>query len=124
MSERLFQGRFDLRNSQLTFVDAHDVTPAGFTALPLPHRLPVASPEPTSPDIYHFTGRFIREASQEIAIASPEIAAYHLMNHVYTPFTAFDQEEMWVLLLNTKNYVTHEALVYRGTVNSAIVCFF
>ena len=43
------------------------------------------------------------------------------MENIYTPFDAFDQEELWVLLLNTKNWVTHEAMVYRGTINTVQV---
>jgi len=33
----------------------------------------------------------------------------------------FDQEETWVLLLNTKHKITREAMVYRGTVNAAYI---
>ena len=37
------------------------------------------------------------------------------------PFDQFSQEEMWVLLLNSRTRITHEVMVYRGTVNSALV---
>ena len=30
----------------------------------------------------------------------------------------YDQEELWACILNTKNRITHEAMIYRGTVNS------
>ena len=49
---------------------------------------------------------------------SPGDAANHLLRKIYTPFEQFDQEELWTLLLNTKNRVTHEVLVYRGTLNT------
>ena len=64
------------------------------------------------------TSRFVRSVREEILIRSPFDAAEHLLNHVFTPFEAFDQEELWVVLVNTKHRITHEAMVYRGTVNS------
>jgi DNA repair protein RadC len=63
-------------------------------------------------------GRFVRAVKDEINARSPADVAQHLLQHVYVPFEAFDQEELWVLLLNTKNRITHETLVYRGTVSS------
>src|SRR4051812_30555070 len=66
-------------------------------------------------------GRFVRMVKEEIVIRSPSDAAEYLLNHVFTPFDAFDQEELWVVLLNTRKRITHEALVYRGTVNSIYV---
>jgi DNA repair protein RadC len=62
--------------------------------------------------------RFVRQVREEIVVRTPYDAAQHLLNHVFYPFDAFDQEELFVLLLNTKNRITHEAMVYRGTVNS------
>lgn len=62
--------------------------------------------------------RFVRSVQEEVVIRSPADAAVHLLNHVYTPFDQFDQEELWTLLLNTKNRVTHEVLVYRGTLDT------
>ena len=62
--------------------------------------------------------RFVRQLKEEVVIRSPHDAAEHLMRNVYVPFEIFDQEELWTCLLNTKNRITHEAMVYRGTVNS------
>jgi DNA repair protein RadC len=62
--------------------------------------------------------RFTRVVREEVAVRTPSDAAYHLLKHVYTPFDALDQEEAWSLLLNTKNNITHETMIYRGTVNS------
>jgi len=87
-----------------------DVTPAEFTGLSFPEIQP---PEPSR--------RFVREAKDDVQIASPAEAAHYLMQRIYTPFEAFDQEEMWLLLLNTKGWITHEVMVYRGTVNMAYV---
>jgi DNA repair protein RadC len=65
--------------------------------------------------------RFTHEVKEDIRVHSPAIAAAYLLSHVYTPFEAFDQEEVHVLLLNTKNKITHQSLVYRGTVNMASI---
>lgn len=66
-------------------------------------------------------GRFIRQVREEVVVRSPHDAALHLITRVFTPFEAFDQEELWVLLLNTQNRITHEAMVYRGTVNTVYI---
>ena len=65
--------------------------------------------------------RFVRPVREELFIRTPRDAAEHLLQHVYTPFDQFDQEELWTLLLNNKNRVTHEVLVYRGTINTVYV---
>lgn len=61
--------------------------------------------------------RFVRAVREEVIVRSPADAANHLLQHVYTPFDQFDQEEVWTLLLNTRNRITHEVMVYRGTLN-------
>ena len=63
-------------------------------------------------------GRFVREVPDRVCIRSPGDAARYLLEKVYTPFDDFDQEEVWVLLLNNKNRITHEVMVYRGQVNA------
>lgn len=62
--------------------------------------------------------RFVRAVREEVIVRTPADAANHLMQHIFTPFDQFDQEELWTLLLNTRNRITHEVLVYRGTLNS------
>lgn len=64
------------------------------------------------------SSRFVREVRESVHIRTANDAAQHLMQRVYTPFDQFDQEELWSLLLDTKNVVTHEVMVYRGTLNS------
>lgn len=64
------------------------------------------------------TGRFVRRVKEEVVVRSPADAAHYLLSRIYVPFEQFEQEEFWVLLLNTKNLVTHETMVYRGTVNT------
>jgi hypothetical protein len=61
--------------------------------------------------------RFVREVAEPVYVRAPLDAAQHLITRVYVPFEAFDQEELFVLLLNTKNRITHEAMVYRGTID-------
>jgi DNA repair protein RadC len=63
-------------------------------------------------------GRFVRSVNEEVIVRTPADAATHLLTHVYTPFDQFDQEELWTLLLNTRNRITHEVMVYRGTLNT------
>lgn len=64
------------------------------------------------------SSRFVREVREEVHIRTAYDAARHLMQHIYTPFDQFDQEELWTLLMNNKNIVTHEVMVYRGTLNT------
>jgi len=65
--------------------------------------------------------RFVREVPDRVFIKSPGDAAQYLLEKIYTPFEDFDQEEMWVLLLNNKHRVTHEVMVYRGQVSTVHV---
>lgn len=66
-------------------------------------------------------GRFVRQLREEVVVRSPSDAAQHLIEHVFAPIDAFDQEELWCLLLNVKNRITHEAMVYRGTVDTIYI---
>jgi DNA repair protein RadC len=66
-------------------------------------------------------GRFVRQLREEVVVRSPQDAAQHLLTNVFSPFEAFDQEELWCLLLNTKNRITHEAMVYRGTIDTVYI---
>ncbi len=117
MSERLFQNRFDDR---FLPAEPQDVTPAAFTGLVFPTQEEVITIE-AEWSMPPPQGRFLREVSHPTRITSPQAAADYLSQQVYHPFPTFDQEELWVLLLNTKNVITHDALIYRGTVNSAVI---
>ena len=64
-----------------------DVTPEGFAGF--------GSDESES------LSRFVREVPGKVCVRSPSDAAQYLLEKVYTPFDDFDQEELWVLLLNT-----------------------
>ena len=63
--------------------------------------------------------RYIKEVRTNIT--SPEDAIRYFRENIYTPFDACVQEEFWVLMLNTKNVVTHQAMIYRGTNTTMIV---
>ena len=67
------------------------------------------------------TNRFVRKVKEEVFVRCPRDVAAYLANQVYTPFEHFEQEEFWVLLLNTRNRVTHDVMVYRGTINTIYV---
>ena len=101
MPERIYQLRFG-ENFKPTV--PKDVTPEGFAGLEF--------------DKGERLGRFVREVPDAVQINSPRDAAQYLLEKIYTPFDDFDQEEMWVLLLNNRHRVTHEVMVYRGQVNA------
>jgi DNA repair protein RadC len=65
--------------------------------------------------------RFVRVVREEILVRTPADAALHLLAKVFVPFDRLDQEELWVLLLSTRHRVTHEVLLYRGTVDTVPV---
>ena len=104
MPERLLQLRFD---EAFNHSVPQDVTPEGFTGLAFPEQERVS--------------RFVREVRESVYVHSPADAAQHLLTKVYVPFADFDQEELWVLLLNAKLQITHEVMVYRGTVSTLLI---
>lgn len=112
MPERIYQHQFGEDFSPLK---PEDVTPENFTGLNFPDRDRKFQPRLTT------MGRFVREVREQVHITSPSDAARYLVENVYTPFEQFDQEELWILLLNNKNRITHEVMVYRGTVNTVYI---
>ena len=66
-------------------------------------------------------GRFVRTVDAAITINTPRVAAEFLQQQVFAPFELFEQEELVTLMLNTKNRITHEALIYRGTINAVYI---
>ncbi|MBN1991946.1 MAG: hypothetical protein JW953_04535 [Anaerolineae bacterium] len=80
----------------------------------LPLNLHPQEPDPPRENL----GRFVRRVSETVKIACPADLARYLQEYIYTPFEYFDQEELHALLLNNKNLITHEAMIYRGTINS------
>ena len=112
MAERLYQLQF---GENFKPAIAQDVTPDGFKGFRfVGRRSEFGSPSGG-------LGRFVREVRERVQVTMPAVAARYLMDNIYTPFDKFDQEELWVLLLNNKNWITHEAMVYRGTINTMYV---
>ena len=113
MAERLHQLGFD---DHFQMASPLDVTPVNFVELRFPRRrVEMISPREIELD------RFVRKLQEPAWATSPQEVAQYLLTHVYTPFDQFDQEEIWVLLLNNKNRITHEALVYRGTISQVLI---
>jgi hypothetical protein len=48
----------------------------------------------------------VREAVDQVQVLSPDFAGQYLLDHVFAPFEQFDQEETWVLPLNSKHWIT------------------
>lgn len=58
---------------------------------------------------------------EPVFVRSPADVAAHLFDTVFRNFMAHDQEELWVLAADTKNYVHHHVLVYKGSLNTTVV---
>lgn len=67
------------------------------------------------------SNRFVRVVREEVIVRTPADAAVHLQEKVFAPFDRLDQEELWVLLLSTGHRITHEVMLYRGTVDMIFV---
>jgi DNA repair protein RadC len=65
--------------------------------------------------------RFVRPVSETLICDAPATVADYCQRAIFPPTVEVEQEELWVLLLNTKNRATHELLVYRGTVSACHV---
>ena len=61
--------------------------------------------------------RMEKEAVEQEKIQSPEQAAQLILYEM----SALDQEELWVILLNTRNHVQLIETIYRGSLNSSQV---
>lgn len=59
----------------------------------------------------------MRVVKEEVVIRAPADAAHYLQEKIFYPFSEFTQEELWVLLLNTKNRITHDTMIYRGAID-------
>ena len=61
--------------------------------------------------------RMEKEAIEQERIQSPEQAAQLILYEM----SALDQEELWVILLNTRNHVLMVETIYRGSLNASQV---
>lgn len=48
---------------------------------------------------------------EEVQVLAAADAAHYLLPRVFTPFEAFEQEEVWALSLNQKLKITHQSLI-------------
>lgn len=63
--------------------------------------------------------RFVREAQATgYELHNPLHIASYFKEHIYTPWEQFTQEELFVLMCDTRNVVRYEAMVYRGTIDA------
>jgi len=93
---------------------------------PLPESSPAAYPVkaglfdelgPRDADL----GRFVRRVQEGVSARTPAEVAAYFMQHIYTPWDDFTQEEFYTLMLDTKNRPTHAAMIYRGTLNAVYI---
>lgn len=63
-------------------------------------------------------GQHVRELREPRYVRSPLDAVDYFLNQVFVPFEQFQQEQLYVLLLDQKNRITHDVMVYKGTVNA------
>jgi DNA repair protein RadC len=66
-------------------------------------------------------GQHVRVVHEPVMVRQPADAAFYLLNQVFVPFDQFKQEQLYVLLLDNKNQITHDVMVYKGTVNAVQV---
>ena len=64
------------------------------------------------------TGQHVRIVKEPYPIRHPADAAHYLLTQVFVPFEHFKQEQLFVLLLDNRNLITHDVMVYKGTVNA------
>jgi len=62
--------------------------------------------------------RLVQEVKEPVFIRTAQAAGEYLLQNIFVPFEQFEQEELWVFLLNARQRMTYQVMVYRGTVNS------
>lgn len=63
-------------------------------------------------------GQHVRELHEPRFVRQPLDAVDYFLTQVFVPFEEFRQEQLYVLLLDQKNRITHDVMVYKGTVNA------
>jgi len=63
-------------------------------------------------------GQHVRQIREPLYVRSPVDAVNYFMQEIFVPFEQFKQEHLYVLLLDQKNRITHDVMVYKGTVNA------
>jgi len=67
------------------------------------------------------TARHFWKIKESKPVSSPDAAENHIRKHIFNPFSDCEQEEMWVLLLNSRHNITHQGMISKGTVNCTMV---
>lgn len=86
---------------------------------PHDNSVPVYTLEPVKWSGGYAVGVF--EVPGDVFVRTPADVANHLNSTIFRHFDAIDHEQLWVLLLDTKNRVKKHVLVYKGNLNSAVV---
>ncbi|GIV76299.1 MAG: hypothetical protein KatS3mg050_0693 [Litorilinea sp.] len=63
-------------------------------------------------------GQHVRLIREQHFVRSPTDAVDYLLREVFSSFEQFRQEHLYTLLLDQKNRITHDVMVYKGTVNA------
>jgi DNA repair protein RadC len=84
-----------------------------------PYQLPFIYPEPSFLSEPH--GRHIKRIETPFQIRSPADAAQYMMSSIYFPFEECVQEELYSLLLDTRNYAHYEVRNLVGSLNTTVV---
>ena len=66
-------------------------------------------------------GRFVRSVQESFTVRAPADVARFVQEQIYAPWEEFTQEELYTLMLDNKNKLTHAALIYRGTISSVYI---
>lgn len=61
---------------------------------------------------------FVEALKEPVFLFGAQEAGAYLMNKHFVPFAQFEQEELWVFIVNNRKQLTHQAMVYRGMVNN------
>src|SRR5687768_10694548 len=59
-------------------------------------------------------GQHVREIREPLFVHTSFDAVNYFMNQIFVPFEEFKQEQLYVLLLDQKNRITHDVMVYKG----------
>jgi DNA repair protein RadC len=65
-------------------------------------------------------GRFVRRLGKPHSVSDAGSVVAHVQEAVFPKVGQYMQEEMWSLLLNCREQITHDVLVSRGTLDSSL----
>lgn len=105
-----------LREALEPYLDLHKLRQLATTGADLQGALLIGDVPEDVQALITFVAELLRPPSRE-QIRSPSDAAAFLMAQM----GLLDQEELWVILLNTKNMIIKTHRVYQGSLNSSLV---